>query len=332
MPFFELDQADLVPFRRQAIDAGVYEIEIQNLLWNNLEELTGDNLFRVAKEVTLPQGGRPDVLALDKDGRVVVIEVKRDIDRHQLAQALEYAGWARTTNLDALAGMYHGGPTSFWEDWMEFTGSATPVVVRRDPRLVLVARSFDGRTSQAMDFLLDNGLPVQILKVSFYVDSSNRRFLNVEWETEPEEARPPVMTTPGDETGDVEMLGVGAVTDFREVTLPEVAATLTTPLTLVWNRPRKGQRFEATLLPGGRIRLSDGREFRTPSGAAMAAADVVSYDGWYAWRIGEEGPTLNDLRHHLAEPSPMGLASGQDQTLDQPAGADATSVARRRGV
>ncbi len=98
-----MEQGSLLPFKRQAIAAGVYEAEIELLLWDNLEELTGDNLFRVARQATLPSGGRPDVLALDATGRVVVIEVKRDVDRHQLAQALEYAGWARTTNLDTLA-------------------------------------------------------------------------------------------------------------------------------------------------------------------------------------------------------------------------------------
>lgn len=63
-----------------------------------------------------------------------MIEVKRDVDRAQLAQTLEYAGWARTTNLDELAGLYHGGPVKFWDDWPEFTKSVGPVLVQRDPR------------------------------------------------------------------------------------------------------------------------------------------------------------------------------------------------------
>lgn len=188
MPIFEMDRGSLVPFKRQAIAAGVYEAEIEGLLWDNLEELTGYNLFRVARQATLPSGGRPDVLALDSSGRVVVVEVKRDVDRHQLAQALEYAGWARTTNLDALASMYHGGPQAFWEDWTEFTSTPHPVLVLRDPRLVLVARSFAARTAEALEFLLQHQLPVQVLKVAFYVDDTGRRFLDVEWETEPEAA------------------------------------------------------------------------------------------------------------------------------------------------
>ena len=123
-------------------NADLYEEEIEGLLWSNLEEFTGDTLYPIARRAKLPSGGIPDVVALDKSGRVVVFEVKRDIDRKQLAQCLEYAGWARQTNLDELAGMYHDGSSAFWEGWQEFTESSTPVVVNPHPRLVLVARDF----------------------------------------------------------------------------------------------------------------------------------------------------------------------------------------------
>jgi hypothetical protein len=33
-------------------------------------------------------GSRPDIIALDDDARVMVVEVKREFDRGQLAQAL----------------------------------------------------------------------------------------------------------------------------------------------------------------------------------------------------------------------------------------------------
>ncbi len=49
MPIFELDQTNLVPYKRQAIASGVYDSETGQLLWDNLEELTGDNLFRLAR-------------------------------------------------------------------------------------------------------------------------------------------------------------------------------------------------------------------------------------------------------------------------------------------
>jgi len=298
VPIFEMDQGSLLPFKRQAIAAGVYEKEIEDLLWDNLEELTGDNLFRVARQPILPSGGRPDVIALDTNGRVVVIEVKRDVDRNQLAQALEYAGWARRTNLDALASYYHGGAAAFWDDWTEFTQTPHPVLVQADPQLVLVARTFDARTTEALKFLLQHSLPVQVLRVAFYIDATGRRVLDVEWETEPE-AGPPVVPLATTTTG---TSSTGAL-DFREVTLAEVTASLSTPCALTWSRPKKGVTYAATLLPDGRIKLDDsGKEFSSPSGAAMAAAQVVSYDGWYAWKL-DDGRTLNDLRHELAAAS-----------------------------
>ena len=63
-----------------------YEREIEALAWSNLEAFTGEALFPVARQARISGGGIPDILALDESGRVVVIEVKRDMDRSQLAQ------------------------------------------------------------------------------------------------------------------------------------------------------------------------------------------------------------------------------------------------------
>ena len=61
---------------------------------STLEAFAGVPLFPVARQPTLSDGLWPDIVALDDGGHVPVIEVKRDIDRAQLAQCLEYAGWA----------------------------------------------------------------------------------------------------------------------------------------------------------------------------------------------------------------------------------------------
>lgn len=94
MPLFEFTEGELAPFRRLQGGAELHEKEIEALLWGNVEEFTGDTLFPVTRQAKLSTGGIPDVVALDRTGRVVVFEVKRDIDRRQLAQCLEYAGWA----------------------------------------------------------------------------------------------------------------------------------------------------------------------------------------------------------------------------------------------
>ena len=67
---------------------------------------------------------------------------------------------------------------------------------------------------------------------------------------------------------------------------------------LVWRRTSEGGVVRrAKVLSGGRIRLSGGSEFDTPSGAARALTGGSRVDGWRVWRVGEvAGPTLADLR------------------------------------
>src|SRR6266851_202132 len=134
MPLYEVDNAgELVPFRRLRGGAELYEREIEDLVWANPEEIVGETLFLIQRQPSLQSGGRPDIVALDRDARVVVIEVKREFDRGQLAQCLEYAGWAQRTNLDELAQMYRHGADRFFSDWQEFTDSAVPAIVNPSP-------------------------------------------------------------------------------------------------------------------------------------------------------------------------------------------------------
>ena len=53
------------------------------------------------------------------------------------------------------------------------------MVLSRRPRLILVARDFHGRTESAFEFLIENGLPVKLIRVSVYEDLQDRRFVDV---------------------------------------------------------------------------------------------------------------------------------------------------------
>jgi hypothetical protein len=291
MALFELEDAShVVPFRQRRGGADLYEREIEELLWQNFEELTGESVFPIAKQANVA-GGRADIVALDHEARVVVVEIKRDVDRGQLAQCLEYAGWARTTNLDELAGMYHRGIPAFFSDWQDFMESTTPVRIRRSPRLVLVARDFHGRTGSAFEFLIEHGLPVKLIRVSLYEDQQGRKLVDVEGEHEPE------FPTEGPEEGGTEALDPTKINGRRVRLSDLLEAGLVQPeQRLVWERPRLDQSYRATVTDAGTIRLEDGREFPSPSRAAMEAAQIPAYDGWYAWRLGEGGESLHELR------------------------------------
>ncbi|MEU6014968.1 hypothetical protein ABZ826_13235 [Streptomyces sp. NPDC047515] len=63
---------------------------------------------------------------------------------------------------------------------------------------------------------------------------------------------------------------------------------------LYWSRPRLGVRHEATVLPNGWMSF-EGKPYRTPSGAAMAAAGSQA-DEWTAWRRERDGVITGSLR------------------------------------
>ncbi len=296
MPLYELSGDALNPFNRLRPGPDLYEQEIEGLVWGDLEAFTGESLFPVARQAKIAGGGVPDILALDASGRVVVIEVKRDIDRGQLAQCLEYAGWARLTNLDEVAGLYdrrvdgHKGVESFFRDWQDFTETSTPVTINPQPRLYLIARDFQGRTRSALDFLRENAVPVTVVPVTVYADQNGRRILDIEGDHEP--TLPGVTPSSGTSPKQVAVNGRKVtVVDLLDDGLLEPAE----PVEFV--RPRLGQRYTATVRADGTFVLADGSEFQSPSLAAMRAADLVSYDGWYAWRVPRLGGTkLHELR------------------------------------
>ncbi len=292
MPLFEIAAGEMVPFRRLRGGADLYEREIEELLWANLEEFTGEALFPIARQPSIGGGGRPDIVALDESARVVVIEVKRDIDRGQLAQCLEYAGWARRASLDELARLYPGGSNDFFDAWQEFTESSAPVVVNPQPRLMLAARDLHQRTESAFDFLIESGVPVKVIRVSIYEDQNGRRFVDVEGEHEPD--LPVAEDSP--QVDHTKIAGRRVrIDDLLEYELVKPGDRL------VFDRPRLGHRYEASITDNGAIMLPDGRTYSSPSRAAMEAASVPAYDGWLAWKLGRNDKLLDTLRKELAE-------------------------------
>lgn len=297
MALYRIDDRgeSLVAFTKYSAADGLYESEIEDLLWENLDDLLGIPLFKVARQARLPHGGKPDIIALDNAGRPVIVEVKRDFDRAQLAQSLEYAGWARSTNLQEIATLYTSGLDQFWNDWLEFTGTEQPVSIVSAPRMVLAAASFHDRTQSALDFLRENGLPLMVLTMGMYRDVENQKFLDVDREGSFDAAHRPAVAA-----------GSGALADasFRRSFNVSVADLLSAGLlrdgeTLTWERPRTGQSHRVTVERDGRLRLPSGQIASSLSGAASACAGGASFPGWECWRS-ESGRLLYDLRSELS--------------------------------
>jgi Restriction Enzyme Adenine Methylase Associated len=67
---------------------------------------------------------------------------------------------------------------------------------------------------------------------------------------------------------------------------------------LVWHRRSLGITYSARVATNGSIITSDGKEHKTPSGAAKHFGRKP-IDGWNAWKIKETGESLASLRARL---------------------------------
>jgi len=60
--------------------------------------LLGLNVLIIGRQVRTPSGGRIDLLAIDQQGDIVLLELKRDrTPREVVAQALDYVKWTPKT-------------------------------------------------------------------------------------------------------------------------------------------------------------------------------------------------------------------------------------------
>ena len=66
-------------------------------------EILGEPLMIISKELILPSGRRLDLLAVDKDGALVVIELKRDNSGSDVEwQAIKYASCCSSFSHDEI--------------------------------------------------------------------------------------------------------------------------------------------------------------------------------------------------------------------------------------
>ena len=130
-------------------------------------ELLGIDVLIVGRQTQTPSGPL-DLLALDGDGRLVVIENKRDrTPRDVLAQAVDYAAWANTLTFAEVALFYTKYRRGLGDDeadlaeaYEERFGEELDAIAEA-PRMIVVASRLDDATERMIDFLADSfGVPV----------------------------------------------------------------------------------------------------------------------------------------------------------------------------
>ena len=138
------------PVTRQRLDL---EGRLEDWLCRDIS-LLSDELLVIGRQIR--QYGVPlDLLAVDQEGNLVVIELKRDrTPRDVVAQALDYASWVQgfgREDVDHFAHEHLG--ESFDAAFQRTFGHEPPEIVNERQRMYIVASALDSATQRIVEYL-----------------------------------------------------------------------------------------------------------------------------------------------------------------------------------
>lgn len=144
--------------------------------------LLGERLLVIGSEVITPYGPRLDLLAIDSDGNLHLLELKRDkTPREVVAQILDYGSWASTLSRDDIidiATKHLDQP--FEAAFEDIFGGAPPDELNSELSLTIVAAELDASSERIVNYLRGFGVPVNAVFFS-YLEDDGRRYLARSW-------------------------------------------------------------------------------------------------------------------------------------------------------
>jgi hypothetical protein len=188
------------------LDGGLTALSATGLeLESRLEDLLDSDItianpgwLVIGRQVDTGFGSRVDLLAIDRVGDLVLLELKRDqTPREVIAQVLEYGAWVRNLRAEEIGPIYRRyverfhperGAESFDQAFMKRFGvTELPEDLNQAHELVVVASQFDATSERIVAYLADEH-EVGINAIFFRVFSDgDREYLARVWLRDPSE-------------------------------------------------------------------------------------------------------------------------------------------------
>jgi len=159
-------------------------------------------LLIIGRQVVTNFGGFVDLLGVDRQGAVVVIELKRNrTPRDTLAQALEYTSFAAQLNTQQLEGvlrLYQKDESislaEYHRVYFELE-SDEAVAFNKDQRIVIVGQRVAPELRQTASFLRAKGIRIACVEFSFFQANGGTRLLSQEFVVGREADKPSDVTS-----------------------------------------------------------------------------------------------------------------------------------------
>lgn len=153
--------------------------DLQDVLRNNIEAVAPDVLV-ISEEYTGWQDSkrRIDLLGIDRDGNLVVFELKRTNDGgHMDLQAIRYAAMVSALTFDEIVDLYEqflkkqerqGNAKDLILEYLSGGDGAPEASVGEAVRIVLVSQDFDSEITTTVLWLNEQGLDIRCVRLHPY--------------------------------------------------------------------------------------------------------------------------------------------------------------------
>jgi hypothetical protein len=146
----------LTPMQDTSLAENHLEKELETWILEN-PAILGEDLLIIDRQRYIEGVGRLDLLCIDRDGGLVIVEIKRDrTPREAVAQALDYASWLDSASEEEI----QSNAEQFLNRSLEEAFDAhfqqeLPELANRNHRIILVAPRLDASAERIINYLSD---------------------------------------------------------------------------------------------------------------------------------------------------------------------------------
>ena len=152
---WKISNNQISPVEDSSLAVERLEDDLENWIVQSPDVL-GEDLLIIGRQHSIDGVGRLDLLAINSNGELVVVELKRDLaPREAVAQALDYASWLDMTSEEEIVEIAKGYlKGSLVDAFTEHFGvSEMPVITPQNHRILLVASRLDASAERIINYL-----------------------------------------------------------------------------------------------------------------------------------------------------------------------------------
>jgi hypothetical protein len=163
------------------------EAMLEQMISEDLSILS-ERWMLIGRQVRTAHGGKVDLLALNQDGQIIVIELKKDLTpREVVAQALDYASWVQKLEAQEVVKIFNafsGGKSLTDEFKIRFGFSLDEEQLNGSHQIFVVASALDPSTERIIGYLNGLDVPINVIFFQVFKDGTNQ-YLSRAWLIDP---------------------------------------------------------------------------------------------------------------------------------------------------